>query len=85
MVFRCNPLKGCISRNRILTHSLTPFVPLSSFQGFKDGRIERIRDKWLRIRGGLGIRDQRLGIRDYGLQITDYRLLITDYGLRIKN
>ena len=42
--FRCNPLKGCISRNRIfthsLTHSLTDSVPLSSFEGFKDSRIE---------------------------------------------
>ena len=32
VLFRCNPLKGCISRNRLFAHSLTQFLHKVSCQ-----------------------------------------------------
>ena len=54
--FRCNRLNGCISRNRIFTHSLThsvrPSKLISRIQAWQDRKekIFRIRDKGYRIR-----------------------------------
>ena len=67
ILFRCNPLKGCISRNRISTNSLGGSKLISRIQGQHDRK-----DKELMIKDqGLGIRDQELGIRDQGLGIRD--------------
>ena len=42
LIFRCNRLNGCISRNRILTHSLTNSITLSSFRIEGIEQIEQI-------------------------------------------
>jgi hypothetical protein len=46
MIFRCNRLNRCISRNRIFSWSLTPSMLLSSFQGLKG--IKQYKDRrWI--------------------------------------